>query len=394
MKKDYGELIREKNNFETISKRANDIILTIDLVTGNIYSANISASEMLGYSIEDLCKKTIHDLHPQELLELSSNTIAEVWDKKGLVYQNLPFVTAKGEILDVESSAKVLVYNDKPVIIVYSRDIRERLRLEREVQEKNRLIEAKNKSITDSINYAKRIQNAIFGNIKQINSFFENSFVFFKPHSIVSGDFYWFHQYKQYKIVIAADCTGHGVPGAFMTLLGSNFLEEIVDNQKIIMPDKILAELNNRVSARLNKEVTKQQVRDGMDMAILTFDEENKKVYYSGANNPLCIVKDRSLEVIKATNQAIGGILEEKIYQLHQFDMIQGTSFYIYSDGFQDQFGGKVQRKFLTRNFRNLLLEISEFNPEEQLNILEELLFSWKGNLEQTDDILVIGIKI
>jgi len=394
LKKDYGELIRQKSNFETISKRANDIILTIDLVTGNIYSANISASEMLSYSIADLCKKTIHDLHPSELLELSSKTIAEVWDKKGLVYQNLPFVTSKGEILEVESSAKVLVYNDKPVIIVYSRDIRERLRLEREVQEKNRLIEAKNKSITDSINYAKRIQYAIFGNIKQINSFFEDSFVFFKPHSIVSGDFYWFHQYKQYKIVIAADCTGHGVPGAFMTLLGSNFLEEIVDNQKIIMPDKILAELNNRVSARLNKEVTKQQVRDGMDMAILTFDEDNKKVYYSGANNPLCIVKNQSLEVIKATNQAIGGILEEKTYQLHQFDMMPGTSFYIYSDGFQDQFGGKEHRKFLSRHFRSLLLEISPYNSHEQYNMLEEILISWKGSLEQTDDVLVIGIRI
>lgn len=389
----YSEIEIQKNNFETISKKANDIILIIDIVNGAIYNANLQAAETLGYTIAELCTKTIFDLYPKELLKLSSQTIAEVWDKRGLVYQNLPFITAKGELLDVESSAKVLVYNDKPVIIIYARDIRERLKLQREILDKNIQLEEKNKSITDSITYASRIQTAVLGNPAVLNTMFDNAFVFFKPHSIVSGDFYWFFQNEKYKIVIAADCTGHGVPGAFMTLLGNNFLEEIVDNKKIVMPDKILQELDTKVSNSLNKNSNKQ-INDGMDMAVLTFDYSNNKVFFAGAKNPLCIVKKNKLEVIKASRYPIGGQNENKVFEHHEFEMEKNTTFYIYSDGFQDQFGGTEKRKFMSRNFRELLLQISKYDMPQQKEILEEGLQKWKGNIHQTDDILVIGIKI
>lgn len=389
----YSEIEIQKNNFETISKKANDIILTIDIVNGNIYNANLQAAETLGYSIDELCSKTIFDLYPKNLLNLSSQIIAEVWDKRGLVYQNLPFMTAKGELLDVESSAKVLVYNDKPVIIIYARDIRERLKLQREILDKNIQLEEKNKSITDSITYASRIQTAVLGNPAELNTLFDNAFVFFKPHSIVSGDFYWFYQSENYKIVIAADCTGHGVPGAFMTLLGNNFLEEIVDNKKIVMPDKILQELDTKVSNSLNKNA-KKQINDGMDMAVLTFDYSNNKVFFAGAKNPLCIVKMNKLEVIKASRFPIGGQSENKEFEHHEFEMEKNTTFYIYSDGFQDQFGGTEKRKFMSRNFRELLLQISQYDMPQQKEILDEGLQKWKGNIHQTDDILVIGIKV
>lgn len=389
----YSEIEIQKNNFETISKKANDIILTIDIVNGAIYNANLQAAETLGYTIDELCSKTIFDLYPKELLKLSSQTIAEVWDKRGLVYQNLPFMTAKGELLDVESSAKVLVYNDKPVIIIYARDIRERLKLQREILDKNIQLEEKNKSITDSITYASRIQTAVLGNPAVLNTMFENAFVFFKPHSIVSGDFYWFFQNKKYKIVIAADCTGHGVPGAFMTLLGNNFLEQIIDNQNIFMPDKILHELDAKILNSLQKENDKQ-VNDGMDMAILTFDINANKVYFSGANNPLCIVKNNQLEVVKASKYAIGGQFENKVFELHELETIPDTTFYIYSDGFQDQFGGEDNHKFMSRIFRELLLEISIYDKDKQKELLNDTLNLWKGEIRQTDDILVIGIKV
>ena len=181
-----------KTNLQTITKQANDIILVIDLVYGTIYSANDKASELLSYSNEELLNKTIHDLHPKELLNLSSQTIAKVWDEKGLVYQNLPFVDANGEIIEVECSAKILVYNDEPAILIYARDITERLMLEREIQQQNELISDKNKSITDSINYASRIQQVILGETTEFNQLFNDAFIFYKPHSIVSGDFYWF----------------------------------------------------------------------------------------------------------------------------------------------------------------------------------------------------------
>jgi len=394
LKVDAEKVLVEKNNFETISQKANDIILVIDIVTGSIYNANNQASEMLGYSIPELCKKTIHKLHPKELLSVSAQTIAEVWEKKGLVYQNLPFVTVKNEILEVECSAKVQIYNDKPVIIIYARDIRERLKLEREIKVQNDVISEKNINITASITYARRIQQAVLGHPEIINNLFKNAFVFFKPHSIVSGDFYWFRQAGYFKIIVAADCTGHGVPGAFMTVLGHNFLEEIVDNQKIIRPDKILYELNNKVSNALNKDEAGLQINDGMDVAILTFDEQNRKLYYSGAKNPLCMVQNGNLEVVKASRNTIGGKKEEKEFELHTFDYVPDSMLYIYSDGFQDQFGGKEKRKFLVKNIRNLFLELSNYEIPEQKSILDNILNAWKGDIPQTDDILIIGIKI
>ncbi len=393
-KNKIDDLLLQRNNYETISKKANDIILSIDIVTGSIYSANNQASEMLGYSISELCKKTIHDLHPNDLIDLSAQTIAKVWDKKGLVYQDLPFITAKKEILDVECSAKVLVYNDKPVIVIYARDIRKRLKLEKDIRERNQLIADKNKSITDSINYARRIQQAILGDHEKIKSLFKDSFVLLKPHSIVSGDFYWFYQAENYKVIAAADCTGHGVPGAFMTVLGHDFLEEIIGDQKIIMPDEILYQLNKKVVARLSVEDSKDQITDGMDIAILSFDERNSKVYYSGAKNPLCIIHNNELEIIKPSKNPIGGRRKEKKFELHEINIKPDTTFYIYSDGFQDQFGGDNDRKFLSTNFRSLLKKISVYDMSEQEKILGDLLKTWRGDHPQTDDVLVIGIKV
>ena len=393
-RKKAAQLEIEKHNFETISKKANDIILTIDIATGKIYNANNQASKVLGYPHAKLIKKTIHDLHPRELWKLSAETIAEVWEKKGLVYQNLPFLTAQAELIDVECSAKVLIYDDKPVIIIYARDIRERLRLERSIRKQNELITEKNKNITDSITYASRIQEAVLGKPDYLKKLFDEAFTFFKPHSMVSGDFYWFHRIGHYKIAIAADCTGHGVPGAFMTLLGYNYLSEIIENKKIIMPDEILNELNKKITASLNKESAEKRVNDGMDIAVLTFDTEQNKLYYSGAKNPLCIVKDGEMEVIKASRSAIGGLGTEKQYDLHNFNLEKGSTVYIYSDGFQDQFGGNKNRKFLSKKFRNLLLEISPYEPEMQKSILEKIFTRWKGDNEQTDDVVIVGIKV
>jgi len=394
LKAENENLVVSKNNFETISKKANDIILTIDIINGTIYNANNQASEILGYTITDLCSKTIHDLHPQDMLDISAQNIAAVWEQKGMVYQNLPFITSKGELIDVECSAKVLIYDEKPVIIIYARDIRERLMLEREVQVQNQLIVTKNKNITDSINYARKIQNAVFGNPEKINKLFEKSFVYFKPRSIVSGDFYWFYEWSGYKIAIAADCTGHGVPGAFMTLLACNILEEIIDSNKIMMPDLILHELNQRLASKLRNESSDKQLNDGMDIAILCFEMAKNKVYFSSAKNPLCIVQNNKIELIKSSKDAIGGQIEQKNFDRFEFEFLPETTFYIYSDGFQDQFGGKDNRKYLGKNFRDLLLDISKLDMDQQMQKLDEQLDEWKGQNPQTDDILIVGIQV
>lgn len=392
-KKVNDRLTVERNNFETISKKANDIIFVIDIVTGQIYNANLQASEMLGYSLDEFKNKTIHDLHPEELLNLSAETIAKVWENKGMVYQNLPFVKRNKERIDVESSAVVQVYDDKPVIILYARDIRQRLKMEREIREKSARLEEKNKDITDSITYARRIQRAVLGDTKQLKTHFEDAFIFLRPHSIVSGDFYWFRKREQHTVVIAADCTGHGVPGAFMTLLGNNFLDEIIDIQKTVMPDKILQKLDSRIIESLSKQESKAAVNDGMDMAVLTFCREEKKVYYAGAKNPLFYIKDDEPRLIKASKFPIGGRMEKKQFERHELDLQPDTTFYIYSDGFQDQFGGEKNRKFMSKRFRRLLHEISQHDMEKQNLVLGNILDKWMGKIEQTDDVLVIGVK-
>ena len=388
------ELRLIKTNLQTITKQANDIILVIDLVYGNIYSANDKASELLSYSNEELLNKTIHDLHPKELLNLSSQTIAKVWDEKGLVYQNLPFVDANGEKIEVECSAKILVYNDEPAILIYARDITERLILEREILQKNELIIAKNESITDSINYASRIQKVILGETDDFKQIFNDAFIFYKPHSIVSGDFYWYAKIENKIIVIAADCTGHGVPGAFLTILGHNFLEDIVRKENTFMPNEILSKLNHKMLDRLGNKETDTGVKDGIDVSILSFDLDSQKVYFSGAKNPLLLIKGGMPTRIKGSSFSIGGSVKDKSYDLNELELEKGTTYYLYSDGFQDQFGGENNKKYMAKKFREYLASIHKEEMDKQLINLEKEFNSWKGNYSQTDDILVIGIKV
>ncbi len=268
------------------------------------------------------------------------------------------------------------------------------------VNEQKQQIEDKNKHITDSINYAAHIQKAILGDINEITKNFSEAFIFFKPHSIVSGDFYWYADIpdKGIKIIAAADCTGHGVPGAFMTIMGHDFLEEIVKSKGIHMPDKIIEELDKKITARLKKESSKKQVNDGMDIAILNIDVQDKKVYFSGAKNPLYHIQNDKLNIIKGSLSPIGGIQfnknTKKEFELHEIIYQENDMFYIFSDGFQDQFGYENNRKYLTKHFRNFLHKISNLSIHQQAQKLETELHQWQGSNRQTDDILIIGVKM
>jgi len=270
-----------------------------------------------------------------------------------------------------------------------------------EISQNNEVLNTKNKQITDSITYASRIQKAILGDISEIENSFEDAFVFFKPHSIVSGDFYWFENIenkgKNYKIVVAADCTGHGVPGAFMTVMGSDFIDDIVNKEGIIMPNEILASLDKKVTKRLRGQNSSSQVNDGMDISILVFEEGTNNLYFSAAKNPLYYVSEGKMEIIKGSKFAIGGIEpakdRAKSFDLHALKTQKGNHYYIFSDGFQDQFGGPNDRKYLIRNFRNFLHTIYTLPAKKQKEKLQTELLNWRNNNEQTDDIIVVGIS-
>jgi len=275
------------------------------------------------------------------------------------------------------------------------------LRSNRIKQKANRILKAqniiireKNKSISDSINYAQRIQQAILPEKEEIHGVLKDCFILFKPKDVVSGDFYAFEQKNEKVIIAAVDCTGHGVPGAFMSMIGHDQLSQIIKEKNIVKPSEILINLNKGIKSSLKQRDSGSETRDGMDLALCTIDLKNNKLEYSGAQRPLYHVNGQLTE-IKANKMAIGGTTEEDYnYTNHEISFVNGDCFYIFSDGYADQFGGKNGKKFSTKQFKELLTDIHEKSMEEQLVILDNKFNSWKGELEQVDDILVIGFKV
>jgi len=265
------------------------------------------------------------------------------------------------------------------------------------LHEQNIVIEKKNHDITASINYAKRIQQAMLPSLEEIERVFPNSFVFFEPRDIVSGDFYYFKQVNQKVIIGAIDCTGHGVPGAFMSLIGNDLLNEIVENKSVTKASHILDRLDEGVIKVLRQ--TDTQIRDGMDAAFCVYDLETKVMEYAGARNPLIYIENGELKTIKADRQSVGGNLiknqfNRKLFTTHTLDITQKASFYLFTDGFQDQFGGKHDKKFTIKQFRKVLLEVSKLPFSQQKDYLKNTLKNWKGFNRQIDDILVFGFQI
>ncbi|MGB0525403.1 MAG: 7TM diverse intracellular signaling domain-containing protein [Flammeovirgaceae bacterium] len=265
-----------------------------------------------------------------------------------------------------------------------------------EVVRQKEEIELKNQNITASIRYAERIQKALIGESDGLQEILPDSFILFIPKDIVSGDFYWFASIDEKKVIIAADCTGHGVPGAFMTMMGNAFLNDIISENHLTEPKLILEELDKRVQFALSHQNTENKRKDGMDMAILVVDEDAKSVKFAGAKNPVCHLKNGEIERIKGSKYPIGSYKSErtKVFEQKEFELRSGDAYYIFSDGFQDQFGGAEGRKYMTKRFRNLLQSIGHLPMKEQKELLYQEFNTWKQNGSQTDDVLVIGFRL
>lgn len=267
-------------------------------------------------------------------------------------------------------------------------------------------VQKKSNKITSSINYASRIQKAMLSSEDLFAKHFKDYFIMFKPKETVSGDFYWITEVKNLKpslfkaeeevekiIFSVIDCTGHGVPGAFMSLLGDAYLNQIVNVQHIYEPDKILAELHKIIRKTLQQEHTDNN--DGMDMAICTIDKKNKVMEFSGAKNPVVYIQNGKMNRISGGMMSVGGMQKEheRYFNKHTIDLTAKTKIYLFSDGFQDQFGGKYGRKFMARPFRDLLFDTSEQSAQEQRAELVSTLKKWKGKkYNQMDDITVLRV--
>ena len=248
--------------------------------------------------------------------------------------------------------------------------------------------------VSASIRYAKRLQDSILPPEKFIKKYFPSSFVFFKPKDIVSGDFYWIGKQKDELMFAAVDCTGHGVPGAFMSLVGANGLDSAFSEQKTPTPGTMLDGLNKYVNNSLNKTID-DSIRDGMDITLCSLNLKNMKIKFAGANNPLYLIRDGELEVFKTNKFAIGSFTEgEHNYETFEIDLKKGDKIYAFSDGYPDQFGGERGKKFMYKKFKELLVETMKESMEDQKRKLEDRLFHWMGSYEQVDDIVIFGVEI
>jgi serine phosphatase RsbU (regulator of sigma subunit)/HAMP domain-containing protein len=268
-----------------------------------------------------------------------------------------------------------------------------------EVQQKNSELEIIYKQVTDSIRYAKRLQQAILPPDSVVKAAFQKSFVLFKPKDIVSGDFYWIDKRDTKSYVAAVDCTGHGVPGAFMSIVGYNLLREIANNADNKLPpstimDKMSKGVVKTLHAKGGGEDSSQLTKDGMDMSMCVFDSATLELQFAGAFNPLYIVRNGELMQYKADKFPIGyrGDDEVKPFTNNIIQLQKGDTFYIFSDGYADQFGGPKGKKLMIGNFRDLLLQASALPIEKQKEFLNKTIEEWRGELEQVDDILVIGV--
>lgn len=268
------------------------------------------------------------------------------------------------------------------------------VRQKEEIERQKERVTELYKDLTDSINYAKRIQQTILPTKEYILNMFPNSFLLYKPRDIVSGDFYWFKTSGKKKLFAVVDCTGHGVPGAFMSLVGHNVLNQVT--KVFTKPAQILNNLNRLASEALHTESEGEtQLSDGMDLAFLSIDESSMELEFAGAFNPAYIVRDGTLIVLEPDRFSIGSFeYGEKEYQNQVMQLEPNDMVYIFSDGYVDQFGGPKGKKFMKKKFRELLLEIAHLDLDVQNQKLNEALITWKRSLDQVDDILVIGVRV
>ncbi len=308
---------------------------------------------------------------------------------------NLTEIISKEEVKEIVLSVKGKFYNlvlkgvkVLGTVHVYGNDITEIILAEQKIKKQS-------EDIQQSIQYAWLIQKAMLPDDRFLSKYFPSNFVFYRPRDIVSGDFYWVNEVGKYKILVVADSTGHGVPGAFMSVMGISMLNEIILRENTIEADKILNTLRERIILSLESGKDKSKVADGMDMALIVFDEETKELSYSGAYNPLYIQRNGDVEILKADRMPVGKyIADEKSFAIQTALLNSGDRLYLFTDGYQDQIGGEKNKKLSSKKFRELLLETGKLPIKEQQFIIHEKFDQWKLDNEQIDDVLVVGVEV
>ncbi len=398
----------EEALFKILTKEADATIAGLPIAS---YYMNYSGFDHLQIATE--VKEYDYNLHMSVLkgndtllsiLEKSLNSISNK-EKQEIIND---WVTVKYEygvdmtrIWKIAAICALIVMVVIGIIIFWNRSLQKQIakRIEaeeklqaslKEIHHQKLIVEEKSQEITDSIEYAKTIQSAILPSSKVIDEFLKDSFVLYKPKDIVAGDFYWMKAKADRILFAVADCTGHGVPGAMISVVCNNALNRSVREYNLSDPGQILDKARDIVIQEFEKSET--EVRDGMDIAICSLIED--KLEYAGAHNPLWIIRNGILIETKANKQPIGKFENLQPYKTHSFQLEKGDTIYIFSDGYSDQFGGIRGKKYKTTNFKNFLLSIQENSMEKQFSLLDAEFEKWRGSMEQIDDVCVIGLRI
>jgi serine phosphatase RsbU (regulator of sigma subunit) len=301
--------------------------------------------------------------------------------------------------LNMKKNQHYMLFGGLALVVMFALFIFNRYRV---TQRQNKIIEhqkdivqEKNREITDSITYAKRIQNAMLPSDKYVKSVLPESFVFYKPKDIVAGDFYWMHVKDDMILLAVADCTGHGVPGAMVSVICNNGLNRSVREYGLTVPGEILDKTREIVIAEFEK--SDEDVKDGMDISLVQFQLLNNEIIsvkWSGANNPLWILRQGNLQEFKANKQPIGKYSNPSSFITHEISVEKGDKIYLFTDGFQDQFGGEKGKKFKASNFKELLISLNHENLSVQKESIDLALKKWMSTYEQNDDICLIGVMV
>jgi serine phosphatase RsbU (regulator of sigma subunit) len=359
----------------------------IQVKTGDVQTGIATLEHVLQLASEIKAKPLMADIHKE--LALAFETTNKT---KQTLFHYKQFITLKEEVLNTDTNNKLkkqqIAFSvekaEKEAEIFQLRNV--------ELKKAYDIVEQKNTEIISSLNYAKRIQDALAPSSLFIKEYLTNSFILYKPKDVVSGDFYWIEN-KADKILFAAvDCTGHGVPGAFVSIIGHNGLNRCVNEFCLLEPAQILDKLTELVIKTFEKSI--EEIYDGMDIALCSLNLKTNELEYAGANNSLYCISNGELLEIKADKRPIGRYHSPVAFTNHKIQLKKGDLIYVFSDGYADQFGGENGKKFKSASFKELLLSIQHENIQRQREILLEQHLKWKGNGEQTDDICVIGVKV
>lgn len=390
----------------------NNLSKSLAIATGNnllhesneAYQSLIELYEILGdykqafkmKKLNDIIEEKIYDLEKinkineiEGQLKLAEKEKIIVQSKLKLKSEQLNTVKAKSRVtqLFLVMILSILIIISVIIILLRTKKLNKKISLQKI------MLEQKSIEITDSINYAKRIQAAILPDLSYFKEYLPNSFILYLPKDIVAGDFYWMHKFNDTILFAVADCTGHGVPGAMVSVVCSNALNQSVKELNSTNPAQILKLTRTMIKENLSTS-KEENIKDGMDIALCSLDLKTLKIEFAGAHNPLIIVRHNELIEIKGDKQPVGKHFNEKDFEYHHYQLQKNDVLYIFSDGYADQFGGPKGKKFMYKQLKELLVNMSPQPIDEQQKILMQTFKHWKGELEQIDDICVIGVKL